>query len=57
MAKGAKGNWLVLAEWVYSDKKNCYISKCVKSKKIDGEIIKEDTFYRLVNGEFVEVNE
>ena len=57
IAKGAKGNWLVLAEWVYSDKKNCYIPKCVKSKKIDGEKIKENTFYRLVDGKFVEVKE
>ena len=28
---------------------------CVKTEKIDGYRIKEDTFYMLKNGEFVEV--
>ena len=32
-----------------------YIPVCVKTEKIDGEKIKEDTFYKLENGEFVEV--
>ena len=30
---------------------------CVKSAQIDGEKIKEDTFYQLKNGEFVEIDE
>ena len=55
IACGKKGSWLVLAEWVYDDEKCCYIPKCVKSKKIDGKTLKEDTFYRLENGKFVEV--
>lgn len=32
-----------------------YIPKCVKTECVDGERIKEDTFYKLVDGEFVEV--
>lgn len=50
--KGKKGDWIVLAE--YDDN---FLPLCVKSAKIDGENIKEDTFYKLKNGEFVEVNE
>ena len=27
---------------------------CVKTAKVDGDTIKENTFYKVVNGEFVE---
>ena len=55
-AKGAIGNWIVLAEWVrYADEK--WIPACVKAGKIDGETLKPDIWYRLKNGEFVEVPE
>ena len=50
--KGKKGNWIILAEYNESGK-----PLCVKSVKIDGKKIKEDTFYRLENGKFVEVEE
>ena len=30
---------------------------CVKSAQIDGEILKEDTWYELKNCDFVEVEE
>lgn len=53
--KGAVGNWITLAEWVYDNDKQCYIPVCVKSAQIDGEIIKADTWYKLSGGEFVEV--
>ena len=56
IAKGTKGSWLVFAEWVYSDKEECYIPKCVKSEKIDGKTLKENTFYKLENGKFVTAN-
>ena len=53
--KGAVGNWITLAEWAYdSDKQRC-APVCVKSAQIDGEIIKADTWYKLADGEFVEV--
>lgn len=49
--KGALGCWLVLAEWKETD--NGMYRKDVKCFKVDGEIIKADTFYRLENGEAV----
>ena len=53
-AKGKKGSWLVLAEWGYNDIEGKYIPVCVKAAQIDGAVIKEDTFYKLENGEFKE---
>ena len=53
-AKGKKGSWLVLAEWGYNDIERKYIPICVKAAQIDGAVIKEDTFYKLENGEFKE---
>ena len=47
-AKGSLGCWLVLAE----QNDNCEIID-VQSVKVDGEKIKADTFYTLVNGEFI----
>ena len=48
-AKGSLGCWLVLAD----QNDNCEIID-VQSVKVDGEKIKADTFYTLVNGEFIE---
>ena len=53
-AKGKKGSWLVLAEWGHSDIERKFIPICVKAAQIDGAVIKEDTFYKLENGEFKE---
>ena len=53
-AKGKKGSWLVLAEWGYNDIERKFIPICVKTAQIDGVVIKEDTFYKLKNGEFKE---
>lgn len=39
---------------VFEQKEDAYIPICVKTEQIDGEKIKEDTFYKLENGEFVE---
>ena len=47
---GKKGDWIVLAEWK-KDSKGWYPA-CVKAGQIDGEALKEDTMYRLVDGEF-----
>ena len=55
IAKGKVGSWITLSEWAYSEKESEYIPICVKTERIDGEKIKADTFYRLKNGEFVEV--
>ena len=53
--KGAVGNWITLAEWVYDNDKQRRIPVCVKSAQIDGKIIKADTWYKLADDEFVEV--
>ena len=55
--KGAVGNWITLAEWVYDNDKQHHIPVCVKSAQIDGKIIKADTWYKLSGGEFVEVTD
>lgn len=53
-AAGALGDWIVLTErgeW----NGDTYPIKEVKAFKVDGEKIKADTFYKLVDGEAVEV--
>ena len=55
MAKAKKGSWITLSEWNYSEEKKRNIPVCVKTEYVDGERIKEDTWYRLVDGEFQEV--
>ena len=52
--KAKKGSWITIAEWEYSQEKGRWIPKCVKTEFVDGERIKEDTFYCLENGEFKE---
>ena len=52
IAKGKIGSWIVLAE--YDNEHPCHI-KAVKTAQIDGKKIKADTFYKLENGDFVEV--
>ena len=54
LAKAKKGSWITLAEWERID--GVYTPVCVKTERVDGERIKEDTFYKLINGEFVEVS-
>jgi len=52
-AKGELGCWIVLSEWKENNNNWNLIS--VKSVKVDGEKIKPNTWYKLENGEFVEV--
>ena len=52
-AKAKIGSWITLAEWKYIN--NEYTPVCVKTEKVDGERIKEDTYYKLKDGEFVEI--
>ena len=54
IARGALGCWIVLTEIGDSDE-NIYHIKEVKAFKVDGANIKENTFYRLINGKAVEV--
>ena len=52
--KAKKGSWITLSEWGNNDEGE-YVPIFVRTMQVDGETIKEDTFYRLKNGEFVEV--
>lgn len=52
-AKGKIGSWITLSEWDIVNGESTPV--CVKTEKIDGERIKEDMFYMLIDGEFVEV--
>lgn len=51
-AKGSLGCYLVLSEWKCIDGEYHIVD--VQSVKVDGETVKADTFYKLVNGKFVE---
>ena len=50
------GSWITLAEWEYSEGKHGYVPKFVKTEYVDGERIKADTWYKLIDGEFAEVS-
>ena len=53
-AQAALGSWIVCAEWEYTD---VWHIKDVKTARVDGEIIKADTWYMLRDGDFVEVTD
>ena len=53
-AKGAPGCWIVLTERGDWDGE-AYPIKEVKAFKVDGEVIKADTWYKLIDGKAVEV--
>ena len=53
-AKGKIGSWIVLTEWEACGNESV---PTVVAKRIDGIEVKEDTWYTLNNGEFVEVKE
>ena len=55
ICKAKKGSWITLSEWKWSNEKQHNVPVCVKTEFVDGERIKEDTFYKLVDGEFKEV--
>ena len=53
-AKAKKGSWITLAEWYIDEETEKMKPKYVKAEYVDGERIKEDTWYKLVDGEFIE---
>ena len=57
MAKAKKGSFITLAEWKKDDENDRWIPVNVVTEKVDGERIKEDTFYKLIDGKFVEVGD
>ena len=48
--KAKKGSWITLAEYGKTG------PICVQTEYVDGKRIKEDTWYKLKKGKFVEVN-
>ena len=52
--KAKKGSWITLTEWEHKGYKIYPI--CVKTEYVDGKKIKEDTWYQLKKGKFIEVN-
>ena len=54
IAKAKIGSWITLAEWEIDDNGDL-IPINVVTKRVDGVEIKEDTYYKLVNGVFTEV--
>ena len=55
IAKAKRGSWITLSEWRKINGE--YIPVMVKTEYVDGGRIKEDVFYKLVNGEFQEVEQ
>ena len=55
IAKAKIGSWITLAEWERDDNGD-WIPINVVTKRVDGVEIKEDTYYKLVNGVFTEVD-
>lgn len=55
-AKGVLGCWLVLTEWAKDENYNWH-RKDVQCFKVDGVTVKPDTWYKLKNGDLVEVSE
>ena len=53
VAKASLGSWIVLAEW--KNKNGNMIPVNVKAVQVDGETIKENVFYKMVDGKFKEV--
>ena len=54
-AKGKIGCYIALAEW--GEEKDGYVLKTFKTAKVDGKKIKEDVFYSLKGGNFLEAEE
>ena len=53
--RAKKGSWITLSEWVFDKNKKRDIPKCVKTEYVDGERIKADAWYKLIDGEFTEI--
>lgn len=54
MAQAKVGSWITLSEWKCSEDAKKLIPVCVKTEYVDGERIKADTLYELIDGEFKE---
>ncbi|WP_342756781.1 DUF7666 domain-containing protein [Kineothrix sedimenti] len=59
-ARGVLGSYIVLAEWNGDEdeyfRPDSWELKDAKIARVDGEVIKENVYYTLINGEFTEVD-
>ena len=55
-AKGVIGSYIACTEWKENDEHE-WIFVQAKMVQVDGEIIKADTYYELIDGEFVEAKD
>ena len=55
IVKAKQGSWITLAEWEYNKEKDRSVPKNVVTKYVDGVGIKADTWYKLIDGVFTEV--
>ena len=55
VVKAKIGSWITLAEWKQEYGKGRLVPVCVKTERVDGIKIKPDTWYKLQDGEFVEI--
>lgn len=53
-AKGVVGSYLVLSDWGLNDEWRDFALREAKMIRVDGEKIKADTWYTLINGEITE---
>lgn len=54
IVRAKKGSWITLTEWKFDLIKKDFILLGSKTAQVDGKNIKEDTFYHLVEGQFIE---
>lgn len=52
-AKAAIGSWITLTEWKSIG--DIWKPICVKTEQVDGSRVKADTYYKLIDGKFEEV--
>ena len=55
MVKAEIGSWITLVEYKWDDFNGQFTIVCVKTEYVDGERIKANTWYKLINGKFVEI--
>ena len=56
-AKASRGCWIVLAEWQEGDNWTDAKPVAIVSAQVDGKKVKADTWYKVVNGKFVETDD
>ena len=54
MVKAKVGSYITLVEYKWNDFNDHFTIVCVKTEYVDGERIKANTWYKLINGKFVE---